>query len=398
MYEEQGNKVLYRGDNKQYGSYDKAFTNFIDGVHARANSGDAYNNIKTIKEKLVHLKNESGQKYLDDLLYPERAYNAKIPNSVPFPTASIRVHNTSTLTTNSTGNVVFCWNPYYLSESSASYCFVNNDATLTGSAANNIFGTIQNGFSSIPALYSEFRLVSASVVVTCRSSQLNMSGVLSGGILIDPSLIFAGGVAQLGNFLNIDDSYYNQIRPAGDGLRMLYFPIDPSFESFTTMGNVKPGFAFCFYGQGLQASTPCIRVDYYANFECTPYANMMQYIPRTFGSFCSEEVRYNAVKEVQKNATNPKKDGKQGDVVLDGVEELTKIVDRVGDIISNNQGSGPIQSVPMSSDMDVQVDGGLRFDPQKVEMAKNKLADAVQRIDYGNSSIRYGSSLINKFK
>lgn len=320
-------------------NYDYIFSEYLSKIHKALGGDDGYANLKTLADKLKHIRKEAYSKYVEDLMYPEKAIQAKIPTAVPFPTASFRMHNTTTISTNALGNFALAWNPFYLANSGTSLFFVNNNVSLDGSANNNNFVAVPVGFNAIPSLYAEYRLVSASIVITCKSSNLNLSGNFSGGIILDPSLLTALSMQVFGNFLNVDDSYYNQVVLANEGLRMLYFPSDPTSEQFQQINAAKLGFIFCAYGQSLQPSAACVRVDFYANFEATPLADLMQYIPRSMPNYCNEEQRYKAVKELQKNVVqtpmnaNSNYNKKDDDnTILAGVEEVANTIEKVADI------------------------------------------------------------------
>lgn len=165
-----GLRRLRTGPDKLVKEYDSVFNDYLDRIHNTLGGKDGYGYLSTLAEKLRHIKKEAQKKYLDDLMYPEKAINAKIPSTVPFPTASFKMHNTTTITTNSLGNFAIVWNPFALGNSMASQFYVNTAATLNGAAADNNFGLWSVGFNNIPLIYAEYRLVSASIIITCKSS------------------------------------------------------------------------------------------------------------------------------------------------------------------------------------------------------------------------------------
>ena len=148
---------------------------------------------------------KSEYNYLNNLLYPEKCKNVKIPSPIPIPSCSFQLHNCVTLQPNSMGNIAILFNPNFLASKSflttqASYTtptvkrifysetgaiydeastavpkngeilyspsmltslLVNNDAGLTGTQPNNNFRPI-NINQCIPDVYDQYRLVSAS--------------------------------------------------------------------------------------------------------------------------------------------------------------------------------------------------------------------------------------------
>jgi len=348
FYDQRDTSALRRlnqsNNNSTVRNYDANFSEFLHKIHA-ADFSDDFANLGTLQEKLKHIKKESANKYLDDLMYPEAAMHSKIPNTVPFPTASFKMHETYTITPNNKGNFVFTWNPFFLTEAvNTSFC-LNIDNSLDGTATSNLFNGVAIG-QQIPVIYTEYRLVSAALVVQPKNSVLNMQGTLSGACIIDPMIpqgnpgFINPNCQQYGNFTYTDDAYYNQVVSAKDGLRCLYFPLDISFEQFQPISNIKTGFNFLVYGQGLQASQPCIRVDFYMNFEATPSASYMQYIPRSIATYCAPEDKSKAVQQVQEKSVakwdgvlvNPNKVNSKVDITRE-VDKLGVTADKVGQFL-----------------------------------------------------------------
>lgn len=223
--------------------------------------------------------NESNQYlYLDSLLHPERNRDSKIPSPIPVPSCSFQLHNTITLTTNSSGNLLGCFNPFFLYQainggvripvtkeismggntftamtinnlSSFFYC---NDDTLDGRTVLDASKINSANFSQgIPNVYDQYRLVSASLVVKYIGRLDIASGVIGGAIAYDEyntvgaycSLYSADETAPAGysrneflskytNFDTIIDSFYHQENLCLEGLREIYFPLDNKFEEY----------------------------------------------------------------------------------------------------------------------------------------------------------------------
>lgn len=385
--------------------YDAVFTDYLNDVHAGSFSDDI-EAIQGLSTKLKHLKKETSGKYVEDLMYPEKAMHAKIPNSIPFPTSSFKTHNTTTITPNALGNFMFTYNPYYLTGLGESTFMLNVEAGLTGGSTSGPYTAIAIG-QQIPAIYNEYRLVSASIVVSPKNSMLNMQGTLSAGCIIDSNSVPVANATtssyfnQYSNFTYTDDSYFNQIVPAKDGLRGLYFPLDVTYEQFLPIGQMKPGFTFLCYGQGLQASTPCIRVDFYCNWEATPQPAYLQFIPRSMPGFCSSDDKSKAVEQAQKNAVT-KFDGtipakpQTGYDTKDISYDVDKAINAVGKVLDlanslaqvNNTNTGKNN---LSTSM--IIDSGPGFSPSNIvdngERASNALANA------GKSALDVISTMMN---
>ena len=210
--------------------------------------------------------------------------------------------------------------------------WVNNDDTLSGSAPNENWDPYDIG-QVIPAVYDQFRLVSASVVVKYIGRLDIVSGVIGGAIIFDENrnvgsqmkvtyapqpgaestVVYPMGInpdlAKYGNFDLAMDSFYHQENLTLEGIRELYFPIDNSFEeyvkitdnsilnytfnltsnsvppgimSYTCIANqdyYKSGFNFMIYTLGAPPTSACLKLDIYCNFECLPNAKFLNYLP-----------------------------------------------------------------------------------------------------------------------
>jgi hypothetical protein len=289
--------------------------------------------------------------YLHNLLVPERCKGVKIPSPIPVPSCAFQMHNSVTLSTNSTGNMCAVFNPYFLGNSSNGYFHVpagsvpnpsggdvaypatdlypsyfttlwfNNDDSLDGNSINDNFLPMNIG-QCIPPVYDQYRVVSASVVVRYIGRLDNASGLICGAVVFDENQNIgahteaadgtSAGVtknhdlAKYGNFELARDSFYHQEYMSVEGLRMLYFPVDNSFEEYVktfdvsvgeyslnpqygnTWGNgslkasqdyYKAGFNFCLYSINAPPDTACFKVDIYVNFECLPNSSFLNYLP-----------------------------------------------------------------------------------------------------------------------
>ena len=292
------------------------------------------NDLKYSVANLARYMQDQQFSYLHNLLCPERAKGVKIPSIIPVPSCAFQLHNCVTLTTNSSGNIGIIFNPFFLAsndkptftdgESSSatlnwmSSLWVNNDNTLTGTAANTEWKPINIG-QCIPTVYDQYRLVSASVIVKYIGRLDITSGVIGGGIMFEESknlgATFTTNAAnpvptlnpdldKYGNFDLAMDSFYHQENLTLEGMRQIYFPIDNSFEEYVKLNTVsaenfsyngvmltqnqdylKSGFNFFIYTLGAPASTACLKLDIYCNFECLPNAQFLNYLPVTMSPY-----------------------------------------------------------------------------------------------------------------
>lgn len=294
-------------------------------------------NVSYIKQQIEELSsfNQSqNYAYLTSLLCPERSRGSKMPSQIPVPSCSFQLHNSITLTTNASGNVAFVMNPCFLASESiigssvtigeTSYnirnfvtsAWVNNNDTLTGSAENNNWVPV-NFFQTLPDVYDQYRLVSASLVIRYIGRLDETRGQIGGAIFYDELPTMGGqvqpGAGQVANtgspylskygiFDYALDAFYSKTNMTLEGVRMLYFPIDNSYEEYTKVMNdsilaVEDGlvdgkvvfnpsrdyykgvFNWFFWAQGCPSATACFKADIYCNYECLPNAKFLNYMP-----------------------------------------------------------------------------------------------------------------------
>lgn len=330
---------------KIIGDYDKQMLNYIGRLYKDLN-GDTVDidEIENIVDVLAAYKKKSEHTYLETLIHPEQSKGCKIPTPIPVPSTSFQLHNSVTLSTNQLGNLAIVFNPFFLFNNTSmgkiiqndyaaqgkpgyipSYFttfYVNNNEALTGSTANEGVWSPFNIGQGIPGVYDQYRIVSASIIVKYIGRMDITSGVIGGAIVFDEEpFIGANGnyladdntqiptpVAGtwLGKYTNFDlamDSFYHQENLCIEGLRMLYFPIDNTFEEYTRMGGsgvvsmnliqsggfelrmdedyLRSGFNWMIYALGAPPSSACFKVDVYLNFECLPDARFLNYMPIT---------------------------------------------------------------------------------------------------------------------
>ena len=333
-------------------------------------------NLRTVKQQINDISafdKSQNYDYLTNMLCPEKARGCKIPSQVPVPSCSFQLHNCVTVTTNSAGNCAFIMNPFFLASEDVigfdlstiggpayfvhkflTSLWVNNNDTLSGTASDSNWVPVDIG-QVLPAVYDQYRLVSASIVVKYIGRLDSASGVLGGAIIYDENNTLGGMVqaksgtnpynpsgaginsvtgdlAKFGNFDLAMDSFYHQENLCIEGAKMLYFPLDNSFEEYVKVcdssilgctysgANItfdmaqdyyKSGFNWFFYSLGAPPNTNCFKVDIYCNFECLPNAKYLNYMPITLNPYSisnEEKKRLNLAvqsKPVLKAAEDP---------------------------------------------------------------------------------------------
>ena len=325
--------------------------------------------LRTVKQDIKQISqfdNAKNYEYLNNLLYPIKKKGVKIPSQIPVPTCSFQLHNFLTYKVNDAGFDVFGMNPWFLAADTIIgtpivvkniECHINKDVGMYFYCNSpNLDGTTEQpdfffpgSFSqTIPYVYEKYRLVSACVEVRYIGQIDQASGVIGGGITYTKSdslgakyIIITSQneyptrnkyYGPYGNFELIRDSFYHSENLCLEGLRMLYFPLDNSFNEFkkilkdysgfknvgiyqSSLGALatieikddyfKSGFNWFVYQQGSPISeTRNFRVDYYLNYECIPRAEFLNYMPISIDlrPNISEELRKKFIEEVQGQA------------------------------------------------------------------------------------------------
>lgn len=306
-------------------SYDKDLLTWLVRMH-NALSRNQINLIEVsgLIDTLKTLYNTQTDEYINAILYPEAVKYAKIPSLFPVPTASFQTHFQCSLTTNATGQIAFTWNPWYMQDSglspACSTFYVNNNAALTGNGTSNFFVSTDIGYTQMPTgIYSQYRVVGASCVVTYTGRMDIVSGIICLGVgmnqLANPAIATAVDTASavFGNFNLIDELPFAKQSQSINGARGIYFPIDNNMLEFAQIptGSITPsvnthyktGFYFAFYGNGLPVSSQCLRVDFFLDFEMSVAPSFNNYIPQAYPS---QKYTGNHLETISKNLNKEK--------------------------------------------------------------------------------------------
>jgi len=274
--------------------------------------------IDSLVKILEHYNEDAKDNYINALIYPETAIQAKLPTLFPIPSTAFQMHLTymqSTFSSGNPGNFAWTWNPFFLQDNGVgawTSFYFNNNAGLNGTSTSAFFLPVDLQYNQIPTgVYGSYRVVSASVVLSYVGKMDSVSGVLGIGIGLNnqgvatPSLV-SGATADtassfFGQFNQIDNLYFHERTQAANGLRAIYFPVDDKYTYFlplltnagpgsTTTSTYNTGFYFAGYGQGLPASSGGVRFDFYINYECLVQPQFNNFIPSSPSNSSSVDV------------------------------------------------------------------------------------------------------------
>ena len=338
-------------DEKVLDNYEQAFMKYLVHLYTQM-SGEKIdlNSLKGSFDMLDRIKSMRDQDYLKTLTLPEKTRGAKIPSPIPTPTSSFQLKQSFTVTTNALGNAAVMVNPYFLEDNTSgtveSTVYVNNSATLSGNSPDDNFTSINVG-QAIPPVYSQYRVVSASIVARYTGRLDIVQGNIGGAIIYDvgiqpkPAGQISNIAAKYGDFNLAKDAYYQQEHMALEGIRELYFPLDNSYEEYTPFGAARPGFNYFIYLQNLPPSTTSVRFDMYVNFECLPNNEFLNYIPVSKGcGVISPDQKPAAIRAVTTRpivtaATADETPKKSGDFFGNLIGKVGSFLPKIGDIAKN---------------------------------------------------------------
>jgi len=300
------------GSDSAVGRNDKRLMEWLVNLHSTMNKDRIdVREIDNLVKLLQHFTEDAKDSYVNSLLYPESALNAKLPTLFPIPSTAFQMHFTylanPTYTAPNNGNFAWTWNPFFLQDAGAgaplSTFFFDSSSALTGAIAGDAaFFAIPLGYNQIPAgIYGSFRVVSASIVVSYVGKMDSVSGVLGVGVglnnqgIASPGVIAANDIPSniFSNFAQVDNLYFHERTQAANGLRAIYFPIDDKYTYFlplntgasgpgSTLTNCyNTGFYFAGYAQGLPLNGGAVRFDFYVNYECLVQPQFNNFIPST---------------------------------------------------------------------------------------------------------------------
>lgn len=211
---------------------------------------------------------------------------------------------------------------WYSSEYFTSFLFTN-DSSINGNTEVFSWEAV-NIEQDIPPMYNQYRLVSTSVEVRYIGNNYDGSGLIGGAIILENiNKLFSKYYKILYNndntpriSLNYEysdvskysflkkayNSYFYKENSWNEGLKMVYFPIDNSYEEFINMTdrntynynltgfynqlspfipyNGRNGFNFLIYVMdGPAPYRENYKMDIYCNFECLPNAEYLSYMP-----------------------------------------------------------------------------------------------------------------------
>jgi hypothetical protein len=299
--------------------YEKKFMKYLVDMHNSLRKDKiSLSEIQSIHEAIETIQKAEQDDYICTLIWPEKNKGAKIPATVPLPSASFQLHSSRIVETNSSGHAALMFNPYFLGAdgSNQSTLWLNNDDTLTGVSSNDNFNAI-NIQQLIPQVYNKYRLVSASIVVKYVGRLDIVQGVIGGAIVFDQNTNSAtisnvnNNLAQYGDFNLAMDSYFFQENMTLNGVREIYFPLDPTYEEYLDIGQSRSGYnMFCYIYSGVP-NAKAYKVDIYCNFECLPDATFRNYIPTSAPSEPVEN-KHIAVDQVKKAPITQSEEANKG--------------------------------------------------------------------------------------
>lgn len=328
-------------------------------------------NLEELKRKMENISeyyNYNMYEYLNALLDPIKNKGGKVPSKIPVPTCSFQLHNSMNFGPGTNGLDLFAINPwflasdaihnikvklddgeYYLVDSAGLYFFNANANVLDGTKTVYNMNYSASFVQTIPDVYAQYRLVSACIEIKYIGELERAEGIIGGGISFlktdKAGVRFAATQSGegswgsknpdygiYGNFEIIRDCFYNAENSCLEGLRMLYFPLDNSFNEFkqvfsnknqitrvktvvTPEGNFntlnisndcfRPGFSWIVYLMKAPVNAGNnFKLDYYFNFECIPKAEFLNYMPITLDARprLTDELRKKFIEEVKEKA------------------------------------------------------------------------------------------------
>jgi len=328
--------------------------------------------------------------YLQALLEPEKIKGVRLPSQTSIPSTTFQFKTSRLLQTNGHGCLLIRCNPFFLAQESligshirwlrqirlnnrdyysyydvylakylTSFFYYNSNVLDGVNNTDQARYSVMNIGQILPNdVYNSYRLVSACMNIKYIGEIEESSGVIGGSIITEefkdlgselyykqhahltnqairpadpynPYSATISGSSIIGKYSQFDilrDAFYHTENNCLDGLRMLYFPLDNSYEHFTSILKdvnqldffyeiidrdekgvpieISPLYFYCnpdyyrssfnwfAYCQGLPAYKECVRVDLCFNFECMPTSSFLD--------FCPVETRPYAIDPIKK--------------------------------------------------------------------------------------------------
>ena len=217
-------------------------------------------------KQISDLKEVEDYSYMKDLLDPFNRKGGKIPTDKPIPSCTFQIHNSITFRCNLLGNDFFGLNPFFLASSdmyakefylgatkqyigtSAGMYFISSTDDMDGKREGFLNAAPTSFNVCIPNVYNKYRVVSAGLTLKYVGPLEAAQGVMGGGIAYQKSnyvgVKYGDNMAyrtnsstnpdlyKYTNFENIRQCVYFQENSCLEGLKMIYFPLDNSFNEF----------------------------------------------------------------------------------------------------------------------------------------------------------------------
>lgn len=349
-----------------------------NNIQKKEDINEIINNI----EKITDEESKDNNYYLNSLLYPEKYKNVKIPSEYPIPSCTYSFHDSYIF--NVKRNFQLMVNPFFLYKDKmyngyyGKYIDLNGDVYKGDSAPSkgkyykvfylsSVFsfddtnvreggretfpGSLQintAGFRQlVPDIYIRYRLVSACVIFKYMDKVEKAGGIIGGSIITEKTNYIGGSgevlidgrskqdmfiPKELAKYYDLNlvrKSIYNKEVNCLDGIKLVYFPIDNSYEEFVDIidyddvkdvgiydagpgqfdnrflldmklnNNYSSGFYFYVYTEGATPDTK-YKLDFYFNFECLPNLNKFNYLSvNTYNMNISSKEKQSIIKVIQ---------------------------------------------------------------------------------------------------
>ena len=327
------------------------------------NLNDVYKQI----DQIYKYREITSYEYLNNLLYPEKNKDVKMPNNMPLPSCTFQLKNQFRIRTNNKGNFILCMNPFFLASESVydkkytptyppvpgadinsynifeiSSFWYNNSVDMDGSEPNGQWISLDIG-QVIPDVYSKYRLVSGVITMKYIGPLDDVQGTVGGSILLTgekylatrykevddvQDMEYSSVNTHLADYTKFDylrNGMYSIENSSIEGIRMLYFPPDKSYDEFKDLftgkdmkvdytnftydrpifssPQYKDGFNWVLYAYNCKPSSFQFQIDYILNFECIPAVKYINYISTDTTLFSIQpKERKDVIEEVRRNA------------------------------------------------------------------------------------------------